>query len=473
VTKKGEFVTKRFPVKVSDERLRIKIVPVEGAPNFAVTSLVIWGKKQEKEHSIYAEPAPPKTIPTLAEIRAKGKPDPRKALRMYCDWLLAHQTKNGFFEANSKEWYRASYPIRALIAGYDLFGERKYLDAVSVCLDKLVSEQLPNGAWQSAFRDKPVAPRPFDKLKALSNVEGQARGDREQGRTVADRTQEEIEQAMKGTTNLADVGSISTCLGVAYAYVDAERKKAYRNALKRFSDQYAQQWQLPSGAFTNARWRGRDMTVPYSVATGTQGMSFCSLYVITGDEKYLKSAERAANFLLDNWQEDGRPIHHHHEKSISSVQKATSFGDIYYYHEAILWVWNWTKDQELKEKIRRVYAWHIKGSQGLLQARDNGVWWPVGHSWTNSKAAAMPLVLIEYDRSMAKDPEVHEAVERCEAFLCNADLVKRIGVMVEPEMPWGEFSMPATGFGGLALAELIKPGVIFLKSDKARLSTEP
>ena len=35
-------------------------------------------------------------------------------------------------------------------------------------------------------------------------------------------------------------------------------------------------------------------------------------------------------------------------------------------------------------------------------------------------------------------------------------------------MPWGNFSTTATGFGGLTLAELIKPGVIYLKSAKVR-----
>jgi hypothetical protein len=74
----------------------------------------------------------------------------------------------------------------------------------------------------------------------------------------------------------------------------------------------------------------------------------------------------------------------------------------------------------------------------------------------------MPLVFLEYDRAMTPDVEVHEAIVRAEAFLCNPDFAGRIGVMVAPEMPWGQFSMPATGFGGLFLAELVQPGVIYL-----------
>ena len=200
----------------------------------------------------------------------------------------------------------------------------------------------------------------------------------------------------------------------------------------------------------------------------TQGMNFCALHAITGERRYLSVAERAARFLLDNWQVAGRPIHYHHCEDRQQVHDVTAFGDIYYYHEAILWVWHWTADEELKDDIRRVYAWHIKGAEGLLQALENGVWWPVGHVWTNAKAAAMPLVLIEYARSMADDAEVNEAVRRCIAFLCAPEFASRIGVMCDPGAPWGDFGASSTGFGGLALAERIEPGVIYLKAKHGR-----
>jgi hypothetical protein len=254
---------------------------------------------------------------------------------------------------------------------------------------------------------------------------------------------------------------------VAYPYVDPERQKSYLNALKRYADDYAMQWQLPDGGFSNARWKGNDMMVPYSVATGNQGMSFCSLYAITGEQKYLKIAERAVRFLLDNWQENGRPIHHHHAIDSTFTQDVTAFGDIYYYHEAILWVWHWTKDPSLKNRIRQVYSWHIKGSNGLLQARENGVWWPVNDAWSNSKSGAMPLVFIAYDRHMGYDEDIHKAVGRCTRFLCNSDFSRRVGIMCDPKEKWGEFSLSSTGFGGISLAELIKPGIVYLKSDKA------
>jgi hypothetical protein len=93
------------------------------------------------------------------------------------------------------------------------------------------------------------------------------------------------------------------------------------------------------------------------------------------------------------------------------------------------------------------------------------VWWPPAHPWVDSKAAAMPLVFLEYQRGMADDAEVRDAVRRAAVFLCNPDFAARIGVMVDPELPWGQFSMPATGFGGLFLAEMVRPGVIYLRGE--------
>ena len=135
---------------MTDGRLSLRFVAVDDAPFFAVASLIVRGKKQRKEHRVWPR-APAESIPTADELAQAGRPDPRKALESYCDWLLAHQRDDGFFCQSTSEWYRASYPIRTLLAGHDLFDNREYLDAVTVCLDKLIAEQLPNAAWSSGF----------------------------------------------------------------------------------------------------------------------------------------------------------------------------------------------------------------------------------------------------------------------------------------------------------------------------------
>jgi hypothetical protein len=63
---------------------------------------------------------------------------------------------------------------------------------------------------------------------------------------------------------------------------------------------------------------------------------------------------------------------------------------------------------------------------------------------------------------MVADPEVREAARRCIAFLSRSEYARRIGMMEDPEAPWGEFATAATGFAGLSLVEALAPGLIYL-----------
>jgi len=56
-------------------------------------------------------------------------------------------------------------------------------------------------------------------------------------------------------------------------------------------------------------------------------------------------------------------------------------------------------------------------------------------------------------------------------FICTPKYARLLGVMVDdPDLPWGPHSLQswtgcsisATGFAGLALAEMIKPGITYL-----------
>ena len=91
-TGKAEFVVKTFPITVEDEKLRIEIVPVDGGVNFAINSMIVRGPKQQGTHRVWPQ-QPPAEIPTLAEIQLRGQPDPAKALKTYCDWLLRSRPK--------------------------------------------------------------------------------------------------------------------------------------------------------------------------------------------------------------------------------------------------------------------------------------------------------------------------------------------------------------------------------------------
>jgi hypothetical protein len=100
----------------------------------------------------------------------------------------------------------------------------------------------------------------------------------------------------------------------------------------------------------------------------------------------------------------------------------------------------------------------------------NTPWMPLQDCWDNSKTAGMPLVFLDYQR-METDPAIDRTVGLAKRFLCTPKFAERIGVMVDdPDLPWGGHSLQswaglavaATGFAGLSVAEMIRPGVIYL-----------
>ncbi|MCX6625934.1 MAG: hypothetical protein NTY38_33695 [Acidobacteria bacterium] len=443
-----------FPVKVSGHKLRLRF-EAEARQTFLVNGMIIEGPAGTKFHRLFQD-APLDFLPTREEVLTRGSTDARAALRSYCEWLLAHRRPNGFLGdwgsyGTSREpqyyWYTAAYPIRTLLAGYEIFGEKRYRAAAESILDHLVQEQLPNGAFQQVFRDKPTA--------ALSP--------------------EEIRNIIAHQwMNTADVGSIVTALAVAAHYAEEPRKTLYRSAAKRYCDEFALQWQKESGGFTNGLVSGKPETNIYSVATGTQAAEFAAVYAITGEEKYLKVAERAALFLAGNFSSDGRPLAYPfspRKPVVPYLEPLTHLGEIFYHHDGILFVYQQSKDERFREKIRAAYQRHVMGSMGLMSTTEGDVWWALQDSWNNSKSAAMPLVLLVYQR-MTHEPRVDAFLASARRFLSTPEFSRRIGIMLEdPDLPWGGHSLQswtgctvaATGFGGLSLAEFIQPGVVWLR----------
>jgi rhamnogalacturonyl hydrolase YesR len=452
-TAAGKFLELKFPFEVTDQKLRLRLQAEDGS-EFAINGAILSGGSGKSLRRIFDE-APPDFLPTVDEVFSKGSTDTKSALRNICNWFLAHRLPNGFLgdyepgeEATNFYWYSSAYPIRTLLAGYEIFAKQNYLDAVIQITDALVAEQLPNGAWQQIFRNKPT--------KKLSRKEI-----------------EEIYQTQ--WMNMADIGSIATALGIASHYVEEPRKSQYIKSLQRFCDDWALQWQKPSGGFTNGMESGVAQTEIYSVATATEAATFATLYLNTDDEKYLKIAEQAAHFMVDHWNENGQPIWYFHhsikEGKILDIP-INYFGDAFYATDGIFQVYHHTKDESLREKMERVYSWYIKGEKGLLANLGQNSWWQLQDAWNNSKTAGIPLAFLNYQR-MADDPAADRFVSIAKRFLCTPLFSQRLGIMVEDaNLPWGGHSLQswaacsvaATGFAGLSIAEMIQPGVIYLKN---------
>ena len=157
----AKFTEYSFPVKIENQKLMLKLL-AEKDKEFAINGLVISGSSSKSVRRIF-EDAPLEILPSVDEVMSQGSTDTRGALKSMCEWLLSHRLANGFlgdYEPGKKVtnfyWYTTAYPIRTLLAGYEIFGDKRYLNAVMKITDVLVGEQLPNGAWQQIFRNKPA-----------------------------------------------------------------------------------------------------------------------------------------------------------------------------------------------------------------------------------------------------------------------------------------------------------------------------
>jgi hypothetical protein len=425
----------------------------QGTASFIVNALEIDGPDAAELEVLFPE-APTDVLPTIDRVVAEGQDDPVTALRNVCEWLLGKCRSDGFL-GDGRYWYTASYPIRALVAAYDIFGEPRYLEAAQMVLDRLVAEQMPTGAFTNVCR----------------------------GRATAELTEPELrEVADRYWMNLADVGSIVAALIVASRSVTGERQARYVAAAKSYCDRWARQFQQASGGFTNGWLAGHYARCLYSVATATSALTFALLGAVTREASYAEVAQRAVDFLVKDWNDDGRPHIWPHDDDFPGApfdQPVTCFGDQVYILEGIAGAAVLSPELTLRQRALTALRKYLFGSNGLLAARGDAPWWRSSEMWTSSKSAALPIFLQLFRDLGAEIGATSEELKRVEdayrvsrKFLCTPEFAHRLGIMVdEPDLPWGGQSLQswacctvaATGFAGIALANMIRPGIIFLR----------
>ena len=426
---------------------------------YFINGLDIYGAETSDLERIYEE-AMPDVLPPRKEVDDNGSEDSCGMLQNICDWLMKSKLPDGFigdFGTEGRLWYTSSYPIRTLLAGYDFFGNREYLDTVIQLLDLLVSEQMPEGSFTQVYRGIPT-----EKLSA-----------------------EELEETRKHNwMNLADVGSMVTALAMACFYVTGERQTRYVNAVRRYLDEWAMRFRQPSGGFTNGWIFFMDEKI-YSVSTATTALACAIFYQVTKEEKYLKVAEDAALYLADNWHEDGRILNHVFQKTYPGYdnhQGVNEFGDGFYSLEAIIALLNVSERKEVKEKLFAGLRKYIFGSQGLLAIKGDQPWWDLQNCWHNSKSAGNPILLFdflrlgdEYGMTEEEREQLIKEFKTCKKFISTPKYARILGVMCDDpdkQCPfvkhsiesWTGCAVAAGGFAGIALAHMTRPGVIFGQS---------
>jgi hypothetical protein len=424
---------------------------------FLLNALEVLGP-DEAELEILFPDAPTDILPAPADLWADGRDDPRAALREVCDWLMAHRRPDGFLgdpEGTRRWWYTSAYPIRTLLAGSRIFGEDRYRLAAQEVLDLFVLDQMPEGGFPQSY---------------------QGRGE------LAGLPEAELDEIRAKTwMNLADIGSTVSALAFAIPYVKGERQVRYRNAVRKYLDEWARPYEQPSGGFTNGWLAGHHAHWIYSIATGTTALSFAFYAAATGEPGYIEVAERAARFLVRDWHEDGRPYiwpFDWYYPDAPFYMRVRDIGEQFYILDAIAGVAAVSQNETVRREVFDALRKYLLGSRGLIATWDGAPWWPIQDTWNNSKSAATPLFLEyflraapQYDVPPADLAKVQAVQDVAQRFLCTPAHARQIGVMVDdPDLPWGGHSLmswagcavAATGFAGLALADMVQPGISFM-----------
>jgi hypothetical protein len=348
----------------------------------------------------------------------------RACLREVCEYLVRNQTSSGLYDFESGAWWKASIAVRTLLAGYDLFRDPRYLASARRTLDAFVAEQAGDGGWCG-----------FSRIQ--------------QAGTPCDRR------------NMADLGSMTACLSMIGRFLGREDARVYIAAHERYVRDFVSKHEAAGGGFRNGIYEERDWEWPYSVATATQATSLVSLYHATRDTTALRRAEKAAWFLLLDWETNGQPKFHPPDIPETVRLRATEIHDIYYLLEGILFVSRATKNPVLLDAARLTLRNYILGERGLLSELDSGWFSSASDPATLAKSCGMLAILVDARDLIGADPLLDKTIDAATGLLCSPATREAYRVLASPYAKPGDPAITCTSFAGLSFAEVIRPGLVF------------
>jgi len=342
-----------------------------------------------------------------------------------CDYIVAEKKDVPVI-------FTAGYYMRDLVAGYTIFGDRRYLDTAIAYADRLLAKQSERGYWQTGY----------------------------------------------GRIYLADTASALGLFIVLYNHVDRDRQKKYLAAVQRYVDAIEHDGMIrPSGALdvglkTDA---GGAATVPYdqdytTSSSLTGGEIFTWMYHATRQEKYRQIAYRTQKWILSTMREDGViPYNHPGGKSDLRI-KGDAKNDFMlwtnslylnsaYVGEGLLSFDLYCGKPEWQREVRAKIRPHI--DYVLKTQNPDGTWAPPG-DWDQKRSPGIINFIVWYYLNVEKDPRIPRATQKFATFILNPANGKPFGMLnagATPE-PKAQISYDCvTGLTGRALADMLKPGV--------------
>jgi hypothetical protein len=261
-----------------------------------------------------------------------------------------------------------------------------------------------------------------------------------------------------------DMGTAATSLSLIYEHCDNNRKEIYLNALERMAlfvtegcvidpqrmgreavDSFIIKEGEHKGALGCGYYRGHLSMEPYTIATATTGGAFMSrMYKLTGNDEYREIAAQACGWLIRIAKPDGEIPYMLDGKLFDQWPLDT----LTYCTEAFIGSYRYFSDEQ-KEKLGRDIEPTI---QWLLNKQNADGTWGQLRSPDQQRSPGAVTLLNWYYHNVKNSAEVEAAVRKYAAYLLNKENSAAYGV---------KELVRTTGFVGLAVSDMLVPGVTF------------
>ncbi len=345
-------------------------------------------------------------LPAPAPVRADPatREQTLSCLATYCDSLLARQDSVGRYESLNAAWWRAGIATRALLGGYELLEDARYLEGALRTVRQFLREQRYDGSWFAESYETTVPERRYSR-------------------------------------NIADLASMTACLPLVAPHLPAGERSAALTAHETYLRLHVPRHDLTGGAFCNGLFEGTFYDWPYSVGTANQAHALVCHYHATGEKACLHRAEDAARFLVGTVRPDGRFTFHPHDTRRTSVLAPTAFHNGYYLLDGLLWVYRATEREELRQALRIALLEHLWGEEGLIERLRDPGWMLAAEGPGRAKAFGMVGLLSALGEVLGPVAGTGPLVEAGRARLCER--------ITEP----ADWTVAELAFGALALAQ--------------------